>query len=108
MVQRSLVVCLVSCMLVVILVCSCDVIRYALYLFHSFVYVRCHFPFHFVVPIPLAYSFIVSSVTPHLIIHHKIFDGPSVTASSSCLYLMTLLCDSVFLYLNHSMAVYCV
>ena len=42
--------CLVSCMLVVVLVCSCDVIGLSR-----------HFSFLFVAPIPLAYSFIVTS-----------------------------------------------
>ena len=46
-----------------------------------------HFPFLFVVP--LAYSFIASSLTPHLIIHHK-----SIMALLS---LMTLLCDYTFI-----------
>ena len=59
--------CLVNCMLVVVLVSFTSFVV----LFHSFVCAHVcglsgHFPFLFVVP--LAYSFIASSLTLHLII----------------------------------------
>ena len=76
-VQRSLVLCCVSCMLIVVSVCHVMSFTSFVVLFHSFVYAHVcglshHFPFLFIVPISLAYSFIVSSKTPHIIIQHNL------------------------------------
>ena len=83
-------------------------------LFHSFVYAHVcglsgHFPFLFVVP--LAYSFIASSLTPHLIIHHKtqfiscIFINNNIMISCN---LMPLVFTVFFTLVYHSMTIECV